>query len=426
MNVWLVTIGEPLPLEPGVRKHRTGMLADAFLNEGHFVHWWTSAYEHQRKFMLFDEDREIIQEDGLVLHILRGCGYSKNVSVQRYVDHRLIAQKFRVSVKKAPPPDVVIASMPCYHLAFEAVQYAKKRKIPVFVDIRDLWPDIFVDHLGGQILRRLGTIGLYFEFKRLQKTLAQADGLIAVSENYLRWALRYATRSACPDDRVFFLGCHQSNPDNTSLDRPPWLKGREHQKLLLFIGSFGLSYELDILVKAAKQMQQTGRRDICFVIAGAGEQDSSLRMAASDLPNVIFPGWINGTEISSLLKAGYVGLLPYVKGAPQGIPNKPFEYLSAGLPIVSSLEGEMSDMIDRHGIGLNYKPGDLNSLCHIIQQLVDKPTLHKRFSSNAISFFNAYGNAESIYKDYATHVEKGWLRIHGNGSVGSVVNETTA
>jgi len=417
MNVWLVTIGEPLPLEPDVRRHRTGMLADVFLKQGHSVHWWTSAFEHQRKVMLFDQDRDIMQEDGLILHILHGCGYSRNVSVQRYLDHRMIARKFRASAQGMPPPDVVIASMPCYHLACEAVHYAKKRQIPVFIDIRDLWPDIFVDRLRGRILRRLGAAGLYFEFKRLQKTLSRADGLIAVSKSYLHWALRYAGRGVCASDHVFFLGCHRGRPDDIRCDLPPWLQGRERQKLFLFIGSFGVSYELGAILKAAKKMHLSGRDDVCFVIAGTGEQDGSLRMEASGLPNVVFPGWINAAEISSLLKAGYAGLLPYVKDASQGIPNKPFEYLSAGLPLISSLEGEMADMINREGLGLFYPPGDSDSLIYAIEKLIDNKALHDEISANALSYFNAYGDAENIYRQYVRHIEamhKNWYDVISN------------
>jgi glycosyltransferase involved in cell wall biosynthesis len=405
MNVWLATIGEPLPLEPGVRMHRTGMLADAFLKKGHTVHWWTSAFEHQRKVMLFDKDQEVIQDNGLILHILHGCGYSRNVSVQRYLDHRIIAGKFRRLAAKLSSPDVIVASMPCYHLAFEAVHYAKTRNIPVVVDVRDLWPDIFIDYLRGRILRRLGTALLHLEFKRLKKTLAQADGLIAVSESYLNWALRYAARPARAGDHVFFLGCYKVNPDNASSHIPQWLKGREGQKLFLFIGSFGVSYELDILIKVAKQIQQSGRQDICLVIAGTGEQDKSLRLEASGLTNVVFPGWINATEISSLLKVGYAGLLPYIKGAPQGIPNKPFEYLSAGLPLVSSLEGEMANMIHSNKLGLDYPPGNSDSLMRAIEILSDNKTLHDEISEKALSFFNEYGDAGILYQRYVEHIE---------------------
>jgi hypothetical protein len=95
MNVWLTQTGEPLPLKPGVRKMRTGLLADKLVERGHVVRWWTSAFEHQRKVRLFESDQEIPLSPGLILQVLRGCGYSSNISLARYLDHRMIAGKFR-------------------------------------------------------------------------------------------------------------------------------------------------------------------------------------------------------------------------------------------------------------------------------------------------------------------------------------------
>lgn len=412
MNVWLVQIGEPLPLNKNVRKLRTAILADRLVSRGHEVRWWVSAFDHNLKVKLFRQDRELRLSPGLTLQILRGCGYASNISLSRYLDHLLIAGKFRSQAVGLEPPDFVVASMPCHHLALEAVRYARRRDIPVIVDVRDLWPDIFLTITRRPLIKKIGRLALSSDFRRLQHLLTEADGLVAVSRGYLDWALRKIGRPAREWDRVFFLGYQPASVRARPLNPAPWLKGHETKKLILFIGTFGFSYELSLVVEAARRLNSSGREDVCFILAGTGEQEEIIRRQSAALPNVLIPGWIEAEEIRELLHSGYLGLLPYVESAPQSLPNKPFEYLSAGLPLVSSLEGEMAELINNHGLGLSYQAGDLDGLCRALETLLDNPSLRDRMSANALAFFKEYGNADKIYEEYAEHIEN--LAMAGN------------
>jgi glycosyltransferase involved in cell wall biosynthesis len=405
MKVWLIQIGEPLPLNKNVRKLRTAMLADSLVSRGHEVRWWVSAFDHNLKVKLFRQDRELRLSPGLTLQILRGCGYSSNISLSRYLDHLLIAGKFRSQAAGLESPDVVVASMPCHHLALEAVRYARRRDIPVIVDIRDLWPDIFLTVTRKPLLKKLGRLALSSDFRRLQHLLTEADGLVAVSRGYLEWALGKVGRPAREWDRVFFLGYQPASVRARPLNPPPWLKGHETKKLILFIGTFGFSYELSLVVEAARRLNSSGREDVCFILAGAGEQEEIIRRQSAELPNVLIPGWIEAEEIRGLLRSGYLGLLPYVESAPQSLPNKPFEYLCGGLPLVSSLEGEMAELVNGFGLGLNYRAGDPESLCRALETLLDNPSLRNQMSAHALAFFHDYGDADKIYEEYAEHVE---------------------
>jgi glycosyltransferase involved in cell wall biosynthesis len=409
MKIWLIQTGEPLPLQPSVRKMRTALLADILIARGHTVRWWVSAFEHQSKKMLFESDREVDLYAGLTLQILRGWGYSRNISPARYLDHRLVAKKFRTQARGLEPPDVIIASMPCHHLAFEAVRYARLRNIPLLVDVRDLWPDIFLTRIGNPLIKKIGQLALNSDFRRVRQLLTAADALVAVSNGYLDWALKLAGRPGGEWDRVFLLGyqaysetARPSSPSNL----PSWLKGHEAKKLILFIGTFGVSYELSLVVEAARQLQSAGMEDVCFILAGRGEQEEMIRRKSVSLTNLLTPGWIGAEEIAVILQLGYLGLLPYTNKAPQSLPNKPFEYLSRGLPIISSLKGEMADLIEDHGLGLNYASGDLDGLCSAIESLLVNRGLHTKMSANTRAFFKEYGHADKIYSEYAKHIER--------------------
>ena len=236
MNIWLITIGEPLPLEPDVRKYRTAMLADKLIELGHTVRWWTGAFEHQRKVMQFTKDQEVSLSDRLALQVLRGCGYRRNVSLARYINHQIVALKFRIQSKKFAKPNVIIASMPDHLLAYEAARYARKNNIPFLVDIRDLWPDIFLDRFKKMGMYGLGKLVLTRDFMLLTSLLKSAYALTAVSRGYLQWGLDKVRRSQGPFDRVFYHGykasAKRATNSNKRLDISPWLKGKKDQKLL--------------------------------------------------------------------------------------------------------------------------------------------------------------------------------------------------
>jgi glycosyltransferase involved in cell wall biosynthesis len=403
MNLWLLQTGEPLPLDPGVRKMRTGMLAEILLDRGHKVRWWASAFEHQRKFMQFDHDQEIVAEKGLIFHVLKGCGYKTNVSFSRYFDHRLIARKFRVHSKTLERPDGIIASLPCHHLAYEAVRYAGDKNVPILIDVRDLWPDTFIDFFPGDIGKVIGKIILSQDFLRVKDVLSKCDGISAMSHSVLDWALNKAGRTMTSMDNVFYMG--YKKPESNHRRSLAWLKGKESQKIAVYIGTFGNSYELPLILKAARILQEKCNHAICFILAGTGDQEYTLRKEADDLSNVILPGWINCDEIRELLDRAWVGLVPCrsVSGA---LPNKVFEYLSAGLPVISSLEGEMAESIKKFNLGYNYRAGDLHTFIDIIEKLIEHPEQREKMSQQAASYFNEKGNAEKIYTKFAEHIEQ--------------------
>jgi len=408
MNIWLLQTGEPLPIKSGVRKMRTAVLADKLLERGHRALWWASAFEHQRKVMVSDRDRNFDISEGYTIRVLRGCRYRTNVSLARYIDHLIVAFKFRMQSKKYPKPDVIVASMPDHLLAYEAARYARKNNIPFIVDIRDLWPDIFLDRFRSMGLYGAGKIVLARDFMLLASLLKSADALSAMSNGILQWGLDKIGRARGPFDKVFYLGYKVYSDkvagSNEGSVIPPWLKDQEDQKLFIFIGTFGVSYELELVMEAARRFNESGRTDICFVLAGAGEKFDMIRKKAVELKNVILPGWIGEKEIDALLKMAYAGLVP-CRSVENAMPNKPFEYLSAGLPLINSLEGEIAGLIDSHRFGLNYLPGDLDGLCQCIERLASDHSLHDEMSRNALDFFTKYGDADKIYDGYAGHIE---------------------
>jgi len=199
-----VTIGENLPLEEGICILRTGMLAERLAQNQHDVLWWTSAFDHFQKTWLFQKDTTV-KLSGFTIKALKEVGYHKNVSFRRFVDHRIIAHKFKKISSAMDPPDIILTATPSYDLAYEAVAFAKARHIPVLIDIRDEWPDLFMNSMPGKLKKFLKII-MSHDFRMIKRTLHGADGLIAMMNSLLEWGLKYAGRPKGARDRIFYLG----------------------------------------------------------------------------------------------------------------------------------------------------------------------------------------------------------------------------
>ena len=404
LKIWLLQTGEPLPIQNAARKMRTALLAEKLAARGHDLLWWGSAFEHQRKIWISDKDRDFQVTANYAIYVLRGLGYKNNISLIRYFDHLVVARKFRNQSRKFDRPDIIVASMPCYHLAYEGMRYAQRNRILLLVDIRDLWPDIFVNPLGKMGLQKIGRFALARDFFKLSLLLKNADALVAVSKGYLNWGLNKISRTPRELDRVFYHG-YKDCPDiqrNNAIDSTEDLA---EKKIFLFVGTFGKSYELALIIDVAKRLSVEEIKDIIFYIAGTGEQHDSLKKEAVDLPNVILPGWIDAQGVQNLLHKAWVGIVP-CKSVKDTIPNKVFEYLSAGLPIISSLEGEIKHLIDLYRMGLNYRTGDVEGLYRCIKMLAGDTDMRYQMSQAALTFFRQYGDADKIYDDYANHIEK--------------------
>lgn len=411
MKIWLVKIGEIIPFQEEARKMRTAMLAEALIQRGHQVLWWTSAFDHFNKNWHFQKDTDFELRKGLRVKALKGCGYRKNISFSRWLDARLIATKFRRLAQEVPRPDVIVASSPAYDLAREAVLYARKNNIPVIVDIRDQWPDIFFEHIPS-VLKPFARLWLSADFKIIKQAFKLADGLTAISEDLLNWGLEYAQREKDEQDRVFYLGFNRLDASKEE-EVPQWLQEIKNKFIVVYQGTFNFYHDPSILIDCARILKN---QEIVFVLAGKGELWEKVKDKAKGLPTVVLPGWLNQKELATLLNHSKVGVCP----TPQRsyfLPNKAFAYFSAGLPVISSFAGELKEIIERYKVGFYYPPGDVDKLSEQIKFLFNNKEICGKMSENAQRLFSEKFDADKVYSDFVSYIEKmAEVRFKASGS----------
>ncbi|MGQ9524956.1 MAG: glycosyltransferase family 4 protein [Armatimonadota bacterium] len=409
MHLWLVTVGEPLPIDEGARLLRTGMLAERLLARGHTVVWWTSTFHHQRKKHRFPHDAQVALSEGYEIRLLHAPAYQSNISLRRIVHQRVTARKFATAAEQERPPDIIVCSYPTIELASACTRYGRRHGVPVIIDIRDLWPDVWLA-AAPKLFRPIAQAILQPMFSTAKRVCRDATGLVAVSKTHLSWGLRNADRLQAPYDVVFPLGY-----DDRSFRQDTDVEAHTEQArrrfgirpdafVALFIGTFGFVYDLDTVIDAARMLDEKGGR-IQIVLAGDGPRSSDLRRKAEDLGNVVFTGWLTGRDLRDLMRLASVGLGPFSEGA-GCLPNKPFEYMAAGLPIISSLPGELEEILHREGVGIRYTAGDAKSLADAIKRLAEHPEERQAMAVRSRELFERQFSADIIYPRYVQFLEQ--------------------
>jgi glycosyltransferase involved in cell wall biosynthesis len=320
----------------------------------------------------------------------------------RWLDYRRVASKFRAEALREAPPDVIVASMPGYDLAAEAVAYARERSIPALVDIRDQWPESFVDPLPSW-LRPLGAGVLSGETILMKRALSGADSLVSMSQAILDWGLIQAERHAKPSDLVFPLGGRSpepgASPHSPELSRA--LRRAEGKLVVAFIGTFAHYHNPSVLIECSRLLKGSG---IHFIIAGDGPLRAGLVAAANDSADIDFPGWLDQIDIDALLSRAVAGACTTDPGTARPFfPNKVFSYMAAGLPVLSAFHGEMRRLVESERIGFHFE--NVEQLASAVRRLQSEPDLRTDMGKRALRVFRDRFDSDGIYERYAEHVE---------------------
>lgn len=416
MRIWIISEGEPLPSDgENVRLRRMGILSSLMSEQGHEVHWFSSAFHHYKKVHRSEKDIDIIVKKNLNIHLIKTNGYKKNVSLARIFHHRKISNWMKKNSNKFERPDIILTTLAPLELSSTMVEYAEEKGIPIVVDIRDLWPEIYyevVPNWAKKIIKPYVNINE----KRTSKMLKKSNSIIGVTPKFLEYGLQLAGINQRIYDDVFYTSY---KPQVFSKDYRVFEKEWSTYKVshtdfvVTFLGNFGKQFEFDSIIQAAKILKDIP--NIKFVLCGLGESFEEIKNQTEGLGNVILPGWIEKEKINSLLSVSNLGVAPYreSRNFTDNTPNKFGEYLSASLPVLLSIEGVMADLSREYNAGVVYKNG--KDLASKIKFFNNNRTDVKEMSENANKLFNEKFNADIVYQELSSFlneiVEKVKLRV---------------
>lgn len=413
MRVWLAVLGEPLPTDGDGNERflRTVQLCQMLSARGHQVSLFTSSLNHETKQQRVQQTQSV-RTDGFECHVLFGRRYERNVSIARIFHHRDVAREFTKLAQDLEKPDVIVSCYPTAEVSGAMARYARKIDCPILIDIRDFWPDIFALS-APPVIRPLARALLAPLFRRSSKVMASASALTGITDAAVEWGLERAGRRRSHFDRAFHLAYQDRAPPESDVAQAGqfWdrLGVREDEGMtrMCFLGKFSRRLDIKTVIEAARLARQTGSK-IQIVLCGTGETVDGLRALAQGFDSVVFPGWIDQPKIWSLMRRSQYGLLPYPDTFDFALsyPNKVGEYLSAGLPIISSTRGAVGTLLRSRNCGDTYGQEDARELARIFARCADDKSRHNKQSANARTTFEELFNLDQVYGAYCDFIEE--------------------
>jgi glycosyltransferase involved in cell wall biosynthesis len=167
--------------------------------------------------------------------------------------------------------------------------------------------------------------------------------------------------------------------------------------MAIFTGTHGMANGLDAVLDAAADLKFRGRDDIKLVLVGDGMLKPGLqaRAQAEGLDNVVFHPPVNKKKLAGLMASADIGMqiLANVPAFYYGTsPNKFFDYISAGLPVLNNYPGWLAEMITARQCGYAVVPDDpqafANALIHAADHREELPAMGQRARELASTEYN--------------------------------------
>jgi glycosyltransferase involved in cell wall biosynthesis len=150
---------------------------------------------------------------------------------------------------------------------------------------------------------------------------------------------------------------------------------RPDQIIGCFFGTFTTRVDFETPLKALAEMPEHLRKRFMLVLCGRGENEAMIARYAAMTPQIVHHRWVDAPQIMALMRLSRFGLLPYPPTLDfvRSLPNKVFEYLNGGLPILTSLRGEVEDLFKTYGCGALYDVGAPSSFQSVLRGWTERP-----------------------------------------------------
>ncbi len=269
-------------------------------------------------------------------------------------------------------PDVVFATHTPLTIGLPGMKLARHFGVPFVFEVRDLWPEALINI--GALTNPLAI----WWMRRLERRLyGAADRIVALSPGMKAGIVRTGT----PGDKVTVIpnGC------DLGLFRPD-IDGRAERARLglgdrfvaLYFGAMGRANGLGYVLDAAKILQDRGDKRVVIVLHGDGGEKPQLadRARTEDLQNVVFSQLVpDKAQVAQIVAAANVCMTIYSSTLRETgwSPNKMFDAMAAGRPILINVPGWLRETVEGNGCGLFIDPQRPEALADRLGELAASP-----------------------------------------------------
>nr|WP_251131328.1 glycosyltransferase family 4 protein [Exiguobacterium sp. s5] len=270
--------------------------------------------------------------------------------------------------------------------ALPGVWYAKKRNIPCYLYVTDLWPEnveIVAGIKNKKIINLIGAMVDYI-YKRCDRIFTSSHSFIesiesrGVNSDKLEYWPQYAEDYYKPIDRI-----------NVNVPEIP----QDDIFNIIFAGNVGYAQGLDILPKAAKILKDMSIK-VRFNIVGEGRYKNSLIETTRNYEVSEYFNFISKQppeRISDFMAVSDATLISLSKSKVFSItlPAKTQSCLACGIPVIVAADGEIQKVIAESQAGVCGDAGDAIGLAENIKKMVGMSIDERQnMSLNAVNYYN--------------------------------------
>ncbi|MBN2555521.1 MAG: glycosyltransferase family 4 protein [Anaerolineales bacterium] len=355
--------------EPGGTRHHE--IARHLRANGHDVTILASTISYLAGERLGDERIEVDDAGVVIRRCYTYSGYHRSFfhRVLGFFSFMLSSFFAALAVKKV---DLVWGTSPPIFQGVTAWVIARLKRVPYLFEVRDLWPlfAIAVGVLDNPILISLSRWLERFLYSRADRVIVNSPGYL---EHVRMRGARFVDLVPNGVEVAMFF------PD----ERGAAFREEHHLGdgfLAFYAGAHGLSNDLDVVLEAASILRE--RKDIHFVLVGDGKEKRRLLKVASTrgINNVVFIPPIPKNHMPVALAAAdaCIAILKPIDVYKLTYPNKVFDYMAAGRPVVLAIDGVVREVVEKGQAGIYSPPGDPAALALSVSTLADDPEMRLR------------------------------------------------
>jgi len=300
--------------------------------------------------------------------------------------------------------DLVWGTSPPIFQGITAWALARLKRAPFLFEVRDLWPAfaVAVGVLRQPLLIRASEWLERFLYRQARTVMVNSPGFTAHVQACGARPVVLLPNGA--DTRMF-----DPDADGAAFRQAHGLQGRF---VALYAGAHGMSNDLGILLEAASLLRE--REDIAIVLLGDGKEKPALmqRAAQMNLDNVIFLPPVPKNEMPLALAAAdaCIAILKPVELYKTVYPNKVFDYMAAGRPVVLAIDGVIRQVVEQAGAGLAVRPGDPARLAEALRNLADNRSMGSEMGKAGRAYVEAHFDREKL-ADQLTELLENLVRL---------------
>ena len=283
--------------------------------------------------------------------------------------------------KKLPAPDVVFATHTPLTIGLAGLTLGQYFKVPFVFEVRDLWPEALVN--VGALKNPLV---IWWLARMAKKIYTGAKYIVALSPGMKDGIVR----AGVPADKVTVI------PNASDLDLfSPDIDGSAQREQLglkdrfaaIYFGAMGLANGLEYVIEAARILAERRSNHIVLVLVGSGGKRVELEKLASEyeLKNVIFSNPTPDKEQLARIVAGCDVCLTIYRATKEHTwsPNKMFDALAAGKPVLINVPGWLGETIEKNNCGRCLDANRPEMLADALEELAGNPELCRKMGKNA-------------------------------------------